>query len=174
MDTIILVNENDEVIGSSNKQTTHEQGLCHRAFSVFILRQGESELEVLLQQRHHGKYHCGGLWTNTCCSHPRPGESTLAAGQRRLNEELGFSCVLHEIGVFHYIAHFDNGLTENEIDHVLVGHYNNEPIQCNEKEISNIEWKTFKAINEDYEASPEKYTPWFMKAFQLLQRHSLG
>lgn len=167
---IILVNEDDAVLGSSDKKTVHEKGLCHRAFSVFVIRQGNTEPELLLQQRHGDKYHCGHLWTNTCCSHPRPGEDTLAAGERRLKEELGFSCVLHEVGVFHYIAHFANGLTENEVDHVLVGHYGGEPIDYNKKEIADIEWKTFNAILEDYDTAPHKYTPWFMEAFRLLYK----
>src|SRR5689334_15327319 len=118
---VILVDENDNPIGSAEKLAAHEQGgQRHRAFSVFIFRKRD-ELEVLLQQRASHKYHCPDLWTNTCCSHPQPGETITQAGERRLQEEMGIATPLTWVGKFHYIAHFDNGLSENEIDHVLVG-----------------------------------------------------
>jgi isopentenyl-diphosphate delta-isomerase len=127
---VILVDEYDNPIGTAEKLEAHRESLCHRAFSVFILRNSNG-LEVLLQQRAKHKYHSPLLWTNTCCSHPRPGEEVIAAGQRRLKEEMGLEIALKSLGSFHYIAHFDNGLTENEVDHVLVGYWNQEPIMPN-------------------------------------------
>lgn len=171
MNPIILVNDQDEVIGSSDKQTVHEEGLCHRAFSVFVIRKRKKEWETLLQQRHPLKHHCGNLWTNSCCSHPYPGETTIAGGERRLQEELGFSCKLTEIGVFHYIAHFSNGLIENEVDHVLIGYYDEETIPYNPLEVKQVQWQPSSAILADYNANPTNYTPWFMQAFKLVNDH---
>ncbi|MEK7619489.1 MAG: isopentenyl-diphosphate Delta-isomerase, partial [Patescibacteria group bacterium] len=116
----ILVDETDHEIGTEEKMATHERGLLHRAFSVFVFN---ASGELLLQQRAFEKYHSAGLWTNTCCSHPRPGEETLAAAYRRLQEEMGFDCPLNEMFTFRYLAPFPNGLTENEVDHVFFGMY---------------------------------------------------
>src|SRR5689334_9028970 len=118
---VILVDEQDNPLGFAEKLTAHQQGLCHRAFSVFVLRKNP-EWEILLQQRAQDKYHSPNLWTNTCCSHPLPGETIQSAAERRLKEECGISLPLTIIGRFHYIAELDNGLTENEVDYVLLGH----------------------------------------------------
>lgn len=117
MEKVILVNEQDEVLGVMEKMEAHEKALLHRAFSVFIFN---DKHELLLQQRAFSKYHSGGLWTNTCCSHPRPGESTEAAAIRRLKEEMGFTANLEKAFSFTYKAHFENGLTEHEFDHGLL------------------------------------------------------
>ena len=128
---VILVNERDEPIGLMNKIEAHEKALLHRAFSVFVLN---DKKEVMLQQRAHHKYHSPLLWTNTCCSHQRAGETNIEAGKRRLLEEMGFSTELKELFHFIYKAPFDNGLTEHELDHVMIGYYNNEPT-VNDEEV---------------------------------------
>jgi isopentenyl-diphosphate delta-isomerase len=121
---VILVDKNDNPIGEMEKIEAHEKGLLHRAFSVFIYNKKN---ELMLQQRALTKYHTPGLWTNTCCSHQKVGESNVEAGQRRLMEEMGFTVPLEEKMSFTYKAPFDNGLTEHEFDHILVGYYNDEP-----------------------------------------------
>ena len=154
---IILVTEKDEPIGTMEKLEAHEKGLLHRAFSVFIKN---SEGKWLLQQRAKTKYHSGGLWTNTCCGHPRPGEETLSAAHRRLREEMGFDCPLEEAFVFHYQAELDHGLRENEIDHVFVGTFDGK-INANPEEADGWSWKTREEIEKDIAARPKKYTYWF-------------
>ena len=166
-DELILVDAQDQEIGTASKQEAHEKALMHRAFSVFIFRQTEQGCELLLQQRNLEKYHCGGLWTNTCCSHPRPGEETLEAGKRRLFEEMGFEVDLTYAGVFHYIAKFDNGLTENEVDHVLVGWYKDEMIQPNKDEVADYRWVSAAEIENQIKAQPKAYTPWFAQALSI-------
>ena len=122
---VILVNKDDEQLGLMAKMEAHEKGILHRAFSVFVFNK---EGELLLQQRALDKYHSPGLWTNTCCSHQRDGESNIEAGKRRLHEEMGFDCELKELFSFLYKASFDNGLTEHELDHVMMGHYDEDPV----------------------------------------------
>ena len=124
---VILVDQNDNKVGLMPKMMAHEKALLHRAFSVFIFNDNN---ELMLQQRALDKYHSPGLWTNTCCSHQRDHESNIEAGKRRLLEEMGFSVELKEVTSFIYKASFDNGLTEHEFDHILVGHYNVDPIPC--------------------------------------------
>ena len=121
---VILVNEHDTPIGLMGKLEAHQKALLHRAFSVFILN---DKGEIMLQQRAASKYHSPNLWTNTCCSHPRQGETTIEAGKRRLQEEMGFVTELTDILSFIYKAPFDNGLTEHELDHILIGYYNAPP-----------------------------------------------
>ena len=133
---VILVDENDQEIGSMEKQEAHEKGLLHRAFSVFVFNENK---ELLLQQRALTKYHSAGLWTNTCCSHPRIGETIEQAAHRRLTEEMGFDCELITKTSFIYKAAFENGLTEHEFDHVLVGNFNGE-ISFNPTEVKNFKW----------------------------------
>ncbi|OGT31900.1 MAG: isopentenyl-diphosphate delta-isomerase [Gammaproteobacteria bacterium RIFCSPHIGHO2_12_FULL_35_23] len=161
---IILVDEDDQETGSESKLIVHQRALRHRAFSVFVFKKNEGQLELLLQQRHSDKYHCGGLWTNTCCGHPRPGEEVAAAGMRRLFEETGLKLDLQHKGVFHYIAKFDNGLTENEVDHVLVGWYSGEFIHPDPHEIATLNWLSVVAIQQELIEKPEQYTPWFAQA----------
>jgi isopentenyl-diphosphate delta-isomerase len=160
-DNVILVNKNDEQIGLMPKLEAHEKALLHRAFSVFILN---SKNEIMLQQRAHQKYHSPLLWTNTCCSHQREGESNIEAGSRRLLEEMGFKTELKELFHFIYKAPFDNGLTEHELDHVMIGYYNENP-QINIEEVENWKWMKIENIKEDIEKQPEIYTVWFKIIF---------
>lgn len=164
---LVLVNENDEVIGYEDKMATHEKGLMHRAFSVFVF---DEQQRLLLQQRHPDKYHCGGLWTNTCCSHPYPDEGILMAGQRRLHQEMGFDVPLASAGVFHYIAKFDNGLTENEVDHVLIGFYQQNRIQANAEEVAAYQWVDLEAVKKDMADHPENYTPWLAQSLAIAEK----
>jgi len=165
---VILVDENDIAIGSAEKMTAHRENLCHRAFSVFILRRNPG-VEILLQQRAAGKYHSAGLWTNTCCSHPQPGEEVIMAGERRLQEEMGIRAELQSVGSFHYIAHFGNGLVENEIDHVLVGFVAPDiVIRSNPAEVQAFRWIGLDALQNELDESPGRFTPWLEKAFELV------
>jgi isopentenyl-diphosphate delta-isomerase len=154
---IILVSEKDEQVGTMGKLEAHEKGLLHRAFSIFIKN---SEGKFLLQQRAKTKYHSGGLWTNTCCGHPRDGEDTLAAAHRRLGEEMGFDCPLEEAFVFHYETALDHGLKENEIDHVFVGTFEGTVV-ANPDEADSYAWRTRDEIEADLAEHPERYTYWF-------------
>lgn len=158
---VILVNEQDEPVGTMEKLEAHQKGLLHRAFSVFIIN---SKGELLLQQRAADKYHSGGLWTNTCCSHPLPDEDVLTASHRRLREEMGFDCELKEIFSFTYRAEFDNGLTEYEFDHVLLGQYDGE-IQPDGTEVMNYKFASPDDIRHLLLIAPETFTHWFHLAF---------
>ena len=158
---VILVNENDEPIGLMNKMEAHEKAVLHRAFSVFILN---DKNEVMLQQRAHHKYHSPLLWTNTCCSHQRAGETNIEAGKRRLFEEMGFEADLKELFHFIYKAPFDNGLTEQELDHVMIGYYNDKPI-INVDEVESWKWMKIESIKEDMIQNPALYTVWFKIIF---------
>lgn len=158
---VILVNEKDEPIGLMNKLEAHEKAVLHRAFSVFILN---DKNEVMLQQRAHHKYHSPLLWTNTCCSHQRAGETNIEAGKRRLFEEMGFKSELKELFNFIYKAPFDNGLTEHELDHVMIGYSNEEP-NINEEEVESWKWMTIEDIKDDMIVNPHRYTVWFKIIF---------
>jgi isopentenyl-diphosphate delta-isomerase len=159
---VILVNENDEKIGLMEKMEAHEKALLHRAFSVFTFNK---DGKLLLQQRAASKYHSPLLWTNTCCSHQRDGESNIEAGKRRLKEEMGFVCELEEVFSFKYKAPFDNGLTEHEIDHVMVGNYDNDPI-INRAEAESFTWMLLEDVADDIAANPQNYTEWFKIIFE--------
>ena len=167
---VILVNEKDEPIGLMGKMEAHEKGLLHRAFSVFIFN---SKQEVLLQQRAACKYHSPNLWTNTCCSHPRAGETNQQAGERRLQEEMGLQVPLQEVFSFIYKAPFDNGLTEHEYDHVLIGYSDAQP-QINPEEVASWKWLSLEAIKEDILQAPEQYTAWFKIIFEEFYHHLLS
>lgn len=171
IEKVILVDENDNPIGTEEKLRAHENANLHRAFSVFVFRKVAGEIEVLLQQRNLEKYHCGGLWTNTCCSHQRPQEDNIAAGLRRLQEEMGFVVNLQHFGSFIYKAEFDNGLTEHELDHVLVGVYNEEQINPNPLEVSGYAWLPLKGLDQEISENPHKYTPWLPKALKLVNNN---
>lgn len=158
---VILVDDNDNKIGLMPKMMAHEKALLHRAFSVFIFN---DKNELMLQQRAMHKYHSPGLWTNTCCSHQRDHESNIEAGRRRLKEEMGFETELKETTSFKYKAPFDNGLTEHEYDHVLVGHYNGEP-KINPDEVHDWKWMELEAVKKDISLSPQDYTEWFKIIF---------
>ena len=170
---VILVNEKDEPIGLMNKLEAHQKAVLHRAFSVFILN---DKKEVMLQQRAHQKYHSPLLWTNTCCSHQREGETNIQAGTRRLFEEMGFTSELKELFHFIYKAPFDNGLTEHELDHVMIGSYNDAP-KINPDEVESWKWMSIEAIKNDIQAKPENYTVWFKIIFDefyhYLEDHKL-
>jgi isopentenyl-diphosphate delta-isomerase len=161
LEQVILVNESDEQVGLMEKIEAHEKALLHRAFSVFVVN---SRNEILLQQRALSKYHSPGLWTNTCCSHQREGESNIDAGMRRLQEEMGFTTDLKELFSFIYVAPFDNGLTEHEFDHVLLGHFNEDP-EPNPAEVADFKWMKAVDIKTDIEAHPDRYTEWFKIIF---------
>jgi len=161
MEEVILVDEFDQQIGVMEKMEAHEKALLHRAFSVFIFN---SKGEMLVQQRALTKYHSGGLWTNACCSHPRPGEDTLQAAQRRLKEELGFETPLKKIFDFTYKAVFDNGLTEHEFDHVFVGYYDGE-VDPDYNEVEDFLFRPVEKINGWTKTHSEYYTAWFLLAF---------
>lgn len=166
---VILVDEQDNQIGLAEKLEAHEKNLLHRAFSAFIFRR-QPRLELLLQQRALHKYHSPGLWTNTCCSHPRDGESVIAAGQRRLREELGISADLKDLGWFKYNAHFDNGLSEHEIDHVLIGDVPGDiVVQPNPEEVHAYRWVTIEELEREIEANPERFTQWILQALELVK-----
>ncbi len=158
---VILVNEKDEPIVLMNKMEAHEKAVLHRAFSVFILNDSN---EVMLQQRAHHKYHSPLLWTNTCCSHQRAGETNIEAGKRRLYEEMGFNAELKELFHFIYKAPFDNGLTEHELDHVMIG-YSNEVPSINPEEVESWKWMKIEDIKEDMIQNPALYTIWFKIIF---------
>src|SRR5258705_12437047 len=144
LNQVILVNEHDEPTGTMEKLAVHKKGLLHRAFSVFIFN---TKGELLLQRRTLNKYHSGGLWTNSCCSHPQPGEETKAAAQRRLKEEMGFTAALEKIFDFVYKAEFDNGLTEHEFDHVFAGKYEG-PVEYNKEEVMDYCYKSFADVRQ--------------------------
>lgn len=154
---VVLVNENDQEIGVEEKIEAHRKGLLHRAFSVFVFN---DRGQLLLQKRALGKYHSGGLWTNTACGHPRPGEDTVQAGERRLWEEMGLRCKLKLAGNFVYKSPFSNGLTEHELDHVLIGRSNNLP-DPNLEEVSDHKYMNPDDLKIDIKKNPENYTFWF-------------
>ncbi|HEX8269435.1 MAG TPA: isopentenyl-diphosphate Delta-isomerase [Flavobacterium sp.] len=158
---VILVNEKDEPLGLMPKLEAHQKAALHRAFSVFILN---DKNEVMLQQRASEKYHSPLLWTNTCCSHQREGESNIDAGARRLYEEMGIKTDLKEMFHFIYKAPFANGLTEHEFDHVMIGYYNGEPV-INSAEVENWKWMNVDAIKKDMDENPGHYTVWFKIIF---------
>ncbi|MFD2727111.1 isopentenyl-diphosphate Delta-isomerase [Hyunsoonleella rubra] len=164
---VILVNEQDEQIGLMPKMEAHEKAVLHRAFSVFIFNDAN---ELMLQQRALDKYHSPGLWTNTCCSHQRDGESNIEAGKRRLQEEMGFVTDLEESISFIYKAPFDNGLTEHEYDHVLLGKYNGKPIM-NKDEVADWKWMSIDDVKVDIALNPENYTAWFKVIFEKFYEH---
>ena len=162
---VVLVDLNDQPLGKMEKMEAHEKGILHRAFSAFIFN---DKNELILQQRAFSKYHSPGLWTNTCCSHPRDGEDTEVAVHRRMIEEMGFDCPVHEVFHFTYKADVGQGLTEHEFDHVFIGKYNHKPT-INPEEVN--EWKYMKMveIRKDMQQNPEKYTVWFRIAFDKVE-----
>ncbi len=164
---VILVNEKNEQIGLMAKMEAHEKALLHRAFSVFIFN---AKNELMLQQRALEKYHSPGLWTNTCCSHQRDGETNIEAGTRRLQEEMGFTVPLTESVSFIYKAPFDNGLTEHEYDHVLIGAYEGEPV-INKDEVASWKWMPLEAVKNDISINPDVYTEWFKIIFDKFYAH---
>ena len=161
-ENVILVDVLDNQLGLMPKMQAHEKAVLHRAFSVFIFN---DKGELMLQQRAAHKYHSPLLWTNTCCSHQRDGESNIEAGKRRLIEEMGFKTKLKEIFSFVYKAQFDNGLTEHELDHVMIGNFNGVP-KINPDEVASYKWMTLEAVKKDIELQPNIYTAWFKIIFK--------
>ncbi len=159
---LILVDKNDNQIGTMLKMEAHEKGVLHRAFSVFIFNK---KGELMLQQRAAHKYHSPMLWTNTCCSHQRDGENNIQAGERRLQEEMGFTTNLNEVFSFIYKAPFDNGLTEHEFDHVLIGYFDEEP-NINKEEVEDYKWMLLEDVKVDIENNSSEYTAWFKIIFK--------
>jgi isopentenyl-diphosphate delta-isomerase len=158
---VVLVDENDKKLGLMPKMEAHEKAVLHRAFSVFIFNKNG---DLMLQQRAAHKYHSPLLWTNTCCSHQRDGEANLEAGKRRLFEEMGFNADLKEVFSFVYKAPFDNGLTEHELDHVMVGYFDNKP-NINKDEVEAYKWMALEDVKTDIEKNPHIYTAWFKIIF---------
>jgi len=159
---VILVDENDNEIGTGEKMQVHREGKLHRSFSVFVLN---SKGELLLQQRAKTKYHSGGLWSNTCCSHPRPGEATADAARRRLREEMGFDADVQEAFTFVYQVQLDNELSEHEYDHVFIGKFDDQP-KPNPEEVDNWRYVGLKELQQDIKEHPENYTFWLKACFE--------
>lgn len=157
IEQVVLVDEADREIGHMEKLAAHEAGLLHRAFSVFVFN---TKGELLLQRRADGKYHSPGLWTNTCCGHPRPGEATLQAAGRRLMEEMGLSCGLLEVFSFRYEKALGRGMHENELDHVMVGISDREPVP-DPNEASEVRYVDRRTLEEELDQHPERFTVWF-------------
>ncbi|MDG4946539.1 isopentenyl-diphosphate Delta-isomerase [Weeksellaceae bacterium KMM 9713] len=156
-ENVVLITEQDEPIGLMEKQEAHVAGVLHRAFSVFIFNDNG---ELLIQQRAFEKYHTPGKWTNTCCSHPRDGETYEEGAIRRLQEEMGFTCPIEYQFNFIYKADVGQGLTEHELDYVFKGVYNEEPV-VNPEEVAAYKWIDFDELQQDVQNNPEEYTPWF-------------
>ena len=157
VENVILVDTHDTPVGQMEKMEAHRKGELHRALSVLIFN---SKGEMLLQQRAFSKYHTPGLWTNTACSHPRPGEDSLMAATRRLGEEMGFTTSLSNSFDFIYEAHFDNGLIEHEYDHVFFGNFDGTP-SINPEEANDYKWVNPAFLLGDIRSKPEVYTVWF-------------
>lgn len=164
---VILVDEQDMPVGAMEKMEVHQKALLHRAFSIFIFNERG---EMLLHKRADKKYHSGGLWTNACCSHPRPGEDTLAAAGKRLQEEMGIVTDIKKAFDFIYRAELDNGLTEHEFDHVFTGVYNGE-IVPDKEEVSDYCYKAIDEIKDSIRTHPQKYTEWFKIAFPKMEAY---
>ena len=154
---LILVDKNDKPLGSGFKIPIHQQGLLHRAFSIFIFN---NQGELMLQQRAAKKYHSGKLWTNSCCGHPRWGENTDDAAHRRLGEEMGMDCKLYPVSTLVYRAQVSNNLIEHEYDHIYVGLFNDSP-KINFNEANDWKWQDTVQLEKELKNSPEQFTIWF-------------
>jgi len=167
MDEVILVNDKDQEIGKMEKLEAHQKGLLHRAFSIFIFN---TKGELLLQKRALHKYHSPGLWTNTCCSHPKPNETNLEAANRRLKEEMGMKADLSH--AFHFIYHveFENGLIEHEFDHVFYA-YSDEIPKINPDEVHEYKYISNDELLKDMDLNPKTYTEWFKLCYDQLYHH---
>lgn len=163
-DHVILVDENDREVGTDAKLAVHRSGRLHRAFSIFVF---DSRGRTLLQRRATSKYHSGGLWSNTCCSHPRPGETVEEAARRRLEEEMGFDCALHRVCDFVYRRELADGFVEHEFDHVFSGHFDGTPVP-DAAEVEAWRWADVEEVRVDSDARPERYTAWFGLALERL------
>lgn len=166
-DFVILVDELDNETGVMEKMEAHRKAVLHRAISVFIVN---SKGEWLLQRRAFNKYHSNGLWTNTCCSHPFPGESNSQAAHRRLKEEMGLNAELREVFEFIYFENLDNELTEHELDHIFVGITDSKPV-INTNEVVDWKYMDYNNLINDLKISPENYTVWFKKIVSQVNEH---
>ncbi len=164
---VILVDENDVPKGTMEKMEAHQKGLLHRAFSIFVFN---DKGELLLQKRALNKYHSGGLWTNTCCSHPQPQENLDISAHNRLQNEMGFDCTLQNVFHFTYKTKLDNELTEHELDHVFTGLYNAAP-KINALEVMDWKYMAVKEIQQDLKLHPENYTSWFKIILDTVLKH---
>ena len=164
MDEVILVDSDDNFLGTMEKMQAHKEGRLHRAFSIYLTN---DQGDFLLQRRAANKYHSAGLWTNTCCSHPRPDESNMAAAIRRLDEEMGIATSLTHLYHFTYKVEFGNGLTEHELDHIFLGKFNDAP---NPDSNEVMEWKYMPAddIIRDVKENPDNYTEWFRLSYEIV------
>ena len=165
LEQVVLVNQRDEVVGTMEKMAAHKEAVLHRAFSVFVYN---SDGDILMQQRAFSKYHSGGLWTNTCCSHPRPDEDLATAAVRRLQEEMGFTTNLIKAFDFTYKAAFENGLHEHEFDHVFTGYYDG-PVHFNKEEVAAYAFMPVQILEDQIQETPEKFTAWFHIAYPKLK-----
>ncbi len=156
MERVVLVDENNNEIGIEEKMRAHAEGKLHRAFSIFIF---DSDEKLLLQKRAQTKYHSGGLWSNTACGHPRPGESITEAARRRLRDEMNFDCEIQEVFSFIYREQFENTLIEHEYDHVFKGQFNGEPVP-NAQEVEEYRWISLGELRKDLQRNPDAYTAW--------------
>lgn len=159
MEKVVLVDKKNRKVGEMEKIEVHKKGLLHRAFSIFVFN---DKGELLIQQRPVEKYHSGGLWSNTVCSHPRAGERYLSAAHRRLKEEMGFDCELSKKNCFIYRSEFKNGLIENEYDYIFVGKYNKDP-KPNKDEVADWKWVKISDLKKDIPKNPDAYTFWFRR-----------
>ncbi len=165
---VILVDDRDQEIGIAEKMSAHQRGQLHRAFSVFVLKKTNEQYELLLQQRNLQKYHSAGLWTNTCCSHPRPGEQTVSAAKNRLMEEMGIDIDLIRVGAFKYEAPVGNNLIEHEFDHVLIGFTDSAKIEINQDEVADYRWIQLINLENELTKNPEQFTSWFKQALDIV------
>jgi len=166
-DPVILVDEKDNETGTAGKLEAHRKGLLHRAFSVFVFN---SKGELMLQRRADSKYHSGGLWSNTCCSHPFPGESAATGAHRRLKEEMGFNTDLSECFSFIYKEKLDNDLIEHEFDHVFIGRSEGPPM-LNPQEVQDWKWMSMDELKKELEETPSTYTVWLRIVFNKVLEH---
>ena len=171
MEQVILVDRDDNQIGQVEKLYAHKHCLLHRAFSIFIYRFNGDKAEYLIHKRNRNKYHSGGLWTNSCCSHPRPLENLLDATSRRLKEEIGIRAKLDKIGSYYYKAKLGEEIFEHEIDHIFIGQWLGDKIEANPEEIEDIAWKTAAEIDTELKHSPKTFTTWFKPVFDLVKEH---
>lgn len=170
MEEVILVDEHDQEIGRGEKIQTHSEGALHRAFSIFLFN---DKALLLLQKRARAKYHSGELWSNTCCGHPRPGESTASAARRRLREEMNIDCDLEQTFSFIYRVDVGNQLSEYEYDHVFFGRFNGDP-RPDPREVEGWKWIDMNTLARELKSNPEGYTYWLGIAFNRLCEALIG
>ena len=164
---VVLVDRNDNTLGTMGKMEAHELGALHRAFSIFIFNK---KGELMIHQRALSKYHSPGLWTNTCCSHPRLDEDVKANAHQRLQEEMGFDCEFEKAFTFVYKSDVGQGLTEHEFDHVFVGQYDDEP-SINKDEVEDWQFMDMKSLRDEIDHHPQNYTEWFKIAFEKVEQY---